>query len=161
MTEIIPSLASVASRYDAVFCDLWGCLHNGRTAYPAAVAALRAYRAQGKVVVLLTNSPRPKSGVLEQIAHLGVPRDVWDEVATSGDAAQYALITGAVGRRVYHIGAARDESFFAEFADDLQATLASEPPIVRVALRAMFRYRFGQRHASDRRVDSAHVTRSC
>lgn len=135
MTELIPALSSIASRYDAVFCDLWGCLHNGRSAYPAAVAALRAYRAQGGVVVLLTNSPRPKSGVLGQIAQLGIPRDAWDEIATSGDAAQNALITGAVGRRVYHIGAARDESFFSEFAEDLRATLATEPPISRVPLR--------------------------
>jgi HAD superfamily hydrolase (TIGR01459 family) len=134
MTAIIPALADIGARYDAVFCDLWGCLHNGKAAFPAAVAALRAYRAQGGVVVLLTNSPRPKSGVLEQIAHLGIPRDAWDEIATSGDAAQYALITGAVGRRVYHIGAPRDESFFAEFAPDLQATLAAEQPVIRVPL---------------------------
>ena len=47
MTEIIPSLASIAARYDAVFCDLWGCLHNGKTPYPAAVAALQGFRAGG------------------------------------------------------------------------------------------------------------------
>ncbi|HOZ34169.1 MAG TPA: TIGR01459 family HAD-type hydrolase, partial [Tabrizicola sp.] len=39
MTDIIRSLADLAGRHDAVFCDLWGCLHNGKTAFPAAVAA--------------------------------------------------------------------------------------------------------------------------
>ena len=38
--RIIESLAEVSDQYDAVFCDLWGCLHNGVTAFPEAVAAL-------------------------------------------------------------------------------------------------------------------------
>ena len=41
MTEIIRSLADLTGRYDAVFCDLWGCLHNGKAAFPAAVSAMR------------------------------------------------------------------------------------------------------------------------
>ena len=134
MTQITASLADISARYDAVFCDLWGCLHNGKTPFPAAVAALRAFRATGGRVVLLTNAPRPKPSVVAQLDAMGLPRDAWDEVVTSGDAAQYALITGAVGRRVYHIGAPKDEPFFTDFADDLAETVAAEPPIERVTL---------------------------
>lgn len=134
MPQIIPNLAAVSARYDAVLCDLWGCLHNGLAAYPAAVAALQQYRAAGGKVVLLTNAPRPKSSVVAQLDRLGVPKDAWDEVVTSGDAAQYALLTGAVGRRVYHIGAPKDEVFFTDFADDLAAVRAREAPITRVPL---------------------------
>ena len=134
MTEIIENLGQVASRYDAVFCDLWGCLHDGVKAFPAAVAALQGYRAQGGIVMLVTNSPRPKSSVVKQLEKLGVPRDAWDEVASSGDAAQYALITGAVGHRVHHIGAEKDLPFFTDFADDLKDTLKTAQPIERVSL---------------------------
>jgi HAD superfamily hydrolase (TIGR01459 family) len=134
MTTIVASLSDVSGRYRAVFCDLWGCLHNGRAAYPAAVAALRAFKAQGGTVLLLTNSPRPKSSVLRQLDGFGVPRDCFDEVVSSGDAAQYALITGAVGRRIHHIGALRDQPFVTDFADDLAATLATNAPIVQVPL---------------------------
>lgn len=134
MTEIIATLAQVSRRYDAVFCDLWGCLHNGKTPFPAAVAALQGYRAQGGKVVLLTNAPRPKSSVVKQLDGMGVPRDVWDEVVTSGDAAQYAMLTGAVGRRVFFIGAPKDEAFFTDFADDLKTLATREPPITRVPL---------------------------
>ena len=59
MTDIITNLADISARYDAVLCDLWGCLHNGKTPFPAAVAALQAYRAGGGRVILLTNAPRP------------------------------------------------------------------------------------------------------
>ncbi|THD84951.1 TIGR01459 family HAD-type hydrolase [Aliigemmobacter aestuarii] len=134
MTQIIASLASIQGRYRAVLCDLWGCLHNGVAAFPEAVAALRGFRATGGKVILLTNAPRPKPPVVAQLDRLGVPRDAWDEVVTSGDAAQYALLTGAVGRRVYHLGPEKDLTFFTEFADDLQAIRASEPPIDRVPL---------------------------
>ena len=134
MTEIIRSLADLTGRYDAVFCDLWGCLHNGQTAFPAAVAALQGFRATGGKVVLLTNAPRPKSSVIKQLDGLDVPRDAWDIVVTSGDAAQMGMLSGAVGRRVHHIGALKDEAFFTDFAEDLAAYAATQPPIIRVPL---------------------------
>lgn len=134
MTDIIAYLADVSARYEAVFCDLWGCLHNGVAPYPAAVAALRTFRAGGGTVLLLTNSPRPKSSVIKQLDGMGVPRDCYDEVVSSGDAAQYALVTGAVGRQVYHIGAPKDQVFFTDFADDLNMIAAKQPAITQVAL---------------------------
>ena len=45
---------------------------------------------------------------------MGVPRDAWDAIVTSGDAAQDAMLQGAVGRRVYFIGAPKDEPFFTD-----------------------------------------------
>ncbi len=134
MAQVITSLAEISARYRAVFCDLWGCLHDGHKAHPTAVAALAAFKAQGGVVILLTNSPRPRSSVMSQLDGFGVPRDCYHEVVSSGDAAQYALITGAAGRRVYHIGAPRDESFFTDFAEDMAATRAAHPQIERVPL---------------------------
>ena len=134
MTRIVPSLSDIAGSYDAVFCDLWGCLHNGQTAFPAAVAALQAYRAAGGAVVLLTNAPRPNASIIPQLDRLGVPRDAWDAVVTSGDAAQMGMLSGAVGRRVHHIGAVKDEVFFTEFAADLAAYAATQDPISRVPL---------------------------
>lgn len=132
MTEIVQSLAQIAPRYDALLCDLWGCLHDGKTAFPAAVAALQGFRQGGGKVMLVTNAPRPASSVTTQLDRLGVPRDAWDAVASSGDAAQYALLTGAVGRKVYCIGAPKDEPFYTDFAEDLAAVAASQPPIQRV-----------------------------
>jgi HAD superfamily hydrolase (TIGR01459 family) len=113
MTQIIPALRDISDRYDALFVDLWGCVHNGLRAYPDAVAALQAYRGAGGTVVLVTNSPRPHPDVQLQLAHLGVPRDAWDAIATSGDSARAAMFTGVVGRKVWFIGEDRDATFFA------------------------------------------------
>lgn len=119
MTERIASLDALAGRYDAVFCDLWGCLHDGVQPFPAAVDALRVFRAGGGTVLLLTNSPRPRADVAAQLDRIGVPRDCWDELASSGDAAQLGMLTGAAGRDVYFIGAERDRAFFTEMAPDV------------------------------------------
>jgi HAD superfamily hydrolase (TIGR01459 family) len=113
MTEIIPRLSAIAHRYDALFCDLWGCVHDGVRAFPEAVAALRAFRAGGGIVVLVTNAPRPWRSLLPQFERLGLPADAWDAIATSGDSARAAMFRGVVGRRVFHIGQDHDLPFFA------------------------------------------------
>jgi len=112
MTQIISALADISDRYQALFVDLWGCVHDGVTAYPEAVEALDAYRRSGGVVVLVTNSPRARDRVERQLTGFGVPRDCWDTIATSGDAARAALFQGAVGRKVYFIGEQADLKFF-------------------------------------------------
>lgn len=119
MTQIIANLSEISADYAAVFCDLWGCLHNGVTAYPAAVAALQAYRATGGRVILLTNAPRPKTDVMAQLIRMKVPQDAWDEIVTSGQAAQYGMLSGMVGHRVHHIGAEKDMGFFRDFDVDM------------------------------------------
>jgi HAD superfamily hydrolase (TIGR01459 family) len=112
MTRIIETLSDISAQYDALFVDLWGCVHNGVTALPEAVAALQAYRQGGGKVVLVTNSPRPRAGVQKQLVGFGVPDDAWDTIATSGDSARTAMFLGTVGRRVFHIGYPGDERFF-------------------------------------------------
>ena len=129
MVQIVESLAEIADRYDAVFCDLWGCLHNGVTAFPEAVEALRAFRAKGGVVVLLTNAPRPRASVAKQLVTFDVPDDCWDVIATSGDSARAAMFRGAVGAKVWFMGQDFDLTFFEPLA------LIEDPvAIERVAL---------------------------
>ncbi|MFK7745373.1 MAG: TIGR01459 family HAD-type hydrolase [Roseobacter sp.] len=112
MTRIIETLSEVSPQYDALFVDLWGCVHNGVHALPEAVAALQQYRASGGKVVLVTNSPRPRAGVTKQLDHFGVPTDAWDTIATSGDSARSAMYRGIVGSDVWHIGPPTDLKFF-------------------------------------------------
>ena len=126
MTRIVQSLAQVSGGYEVVYCDLWGCVHDGRRAFPGAIAALRAFRAGGGRVALITNAPRPAASVIAQIERLSVPQDAWDVVVSSGDAAQHAMLSGAVGRRVWHVGADKDEPFFTVPPKDAPAGPAIE-----------------------------------
>ncbi|MEL6679229.1 MAG: TIGR01459 family HAD-type hydrolase [Pseudomonadota bacterium] len=115
---IIDRLDDIAHRYDAVFCDLWGCLHNGVRPFPDAVAALEQFRDGGGIVLLLTNSPRPAASVMDQLDGIGVDRALYSSVASSGDAAQAALAAGMFGRRVYHLGPERDTGFFDSLSEN-------------------------------------------
>lgn len=112
MAQILQSFDEISDRYDAAFVDLWGCMHNGITAFPAAVAAMQRFRARGGRVVFVTNAPRPRAQVEAQVTRLGIPRDAWDAIATSGDAARVAMFQGAVGQKVWHMGEPGDEAFF-------------------------------------------------
>lgn len=120
MTRIIQSLAEISASYDAVLCDLWGCLHNGVAPFPEAVAALQAFRAGGGRVILLTNAPRPAKYVTATLDRMGVPKDAYDAVVSSGDAAQDAMFAGVVGRRVWHLGPEKDDGFFTEIPAEWQ-----------------------------------------
>lgn len=112
MSQIITHLSEISDRYDALFVDLWGCIHNGLTPFEDAVAAMQSYRAKGGKVIFVTNAPRHRGSVAAQLEKIGVAGDSFDAIATSGDSARYAMFTGAVGSKIYFIGQPHDTSFF-------------------------------------------------
>ena len=106
--RIVQSLAEIGGAYQALLVDLWGCYHDGLAPYPAAVAALRAYRAQGGIVILLTNAPRPAHSVGAFLDRIGAPGDSYDGIMSSGAACQRALTSGNYGHRFHYVGPPRD-----------------------------------------------------
>ena len=112
MTQIIEMLSDISDRYETLLVDLWGCVHNGVTAFPDAVAALRGFRARGGAVVLLTNAPRSRHEVAKQLQRMDVPEDCWDTIVTSGDSARAAMFEGVVGGKVWFVGTDFDLTFF-------------------------------------------------
>jgi len=112
MVTIINDFNQISAKYKSVFCDLWGCLHNGKESFEKSLNALLTFKQSGGVVILLTNAPRPSEPVKNQIEKLGITKPYFDEIVTSGDAAQLGLFSGNFGSNVFHIGAKRDLSFF-------------------------------------------------
>ena len=108
MARLMP-LRDLAPLYDGMLCDIWGVLHNGVAAFPAAVDALCRYRAQGGIVVLITNAPRSHQIVTAQLARLGVPPEAFDAVVTSGDVAKL-MLQEQPDTPLFHLGPARDQS---------------------------------------------------
>lgn len=107
-TEATP-LSALASQYDGLLCDIWGVIHNGISAFDAAVDALCRYRASGRHVVLITNAPRAAKDVYPQLERLGVPRNAFDCIVTSGDVTRN-LIQENPDTPLFHFGPARDHS---------------------------------------------------
>ncbi|MEM7527651.1 MAG: TIGR01459 family HAD-type hydrolase [Pseudomonadota bacterium] len=137
MTQLIETLDAVAGDYDALLVDLWGCYHNGIAPYAQAMDALRRYRAEGGIVVLLTNAPRPASGVLRFLDRIGAPAapgDTHDGVMSSGEACRRAMADGRFGRYFHYIGPDRDLDMLADF-DGKPVSLDEAETILLVGLR--------------------------
>jgi len=105
-------LSDVADLYDAILCDVWGVIHNGRESFPAACEALARFQRERGPVVLISNSPRPADDVVAQLRTLGVPDAAYSGFVTSGDATRQELIARAPGP-AWAIGPARDASLYA------------------------------------------------
>jgi HAD superfamily hydrolase (TIGR01459 family) len=84
---IVDSAGAILSRYDVLFCDVWGVVHNGITAFEGACAALKRFRDEGGTVILVSNAPVPKQRVADMLASRHVPRAAWDDIVSSGDIA--------------------------------------------------------------------------
>lgn len=109
---VIDHFAALASRYDVLLCDVWGVVHNGVAASPEACDALMHFRRGGGTVMLITNSPRPTVSVIPQLDQLGVPRESYDGIVTSGDVTR-AVIVERQGQTVFHLGPDRDLPIYA------------------------------------------------
>lgn len=107
LPELPASLDELRERYDAVLCDLWGVVHNGKRVFERAAAALVSFRARGGRVVLITNVPKPRDPIPRQLDRLGVPRAAWDAIVTSGDAIRAEFAARAPGP-MHRIGPASD-----------------------------------------------------
>jgi HAD superfamily hydrolase (TIGR01459 family) len=103
MLHTLDRLADLAGRYDVLLCDIWGVVHNGRDAFPPACAALARWRDAVGPVVLISNAARPSSEVALHLDALGVPREAYSALVTSGDVTHPLIAERAPGP-AYRIG---------------------------------------------------------
>ena len=97
---------SLNPKYRLILCDIWGVIHDGVNLYPGVVRRLRQWRGEGRCVVLLSFVPRSVDAVEHQLGRIGLPKDCWDGIATSGEAGIAAI--KALGAPVGFIGTASD-----------------------------------------------------
>jgi HAD superfamily hydrolase (TIGR01459 family) len=102
------TLDSLPERYRLILCDIWGVVHDGVSLYPGSAERLRAWRAEGRTVILITNAPRTAEAVAGQLDRIGLPRDGWDGIETSGEAGIAALV--ALGEPVGFLGTRSDRA---------------------------------------------------
>jgi HAD superfamily hydrolase (TIGR01459 family) len=128
MADFIEHFEPLARDYDVLFCDVWGVIHNGIAAFPAACDALLRFRERGGSAILITNAPRSGDAVARILDRLGVPREAYDAITSSGDVTR-GIVAKRVGQRVFHLGPPRDTSIFAGL-DVTFAPLASADYVV-------------------------------
>lgn len=108
---LISGLGELAPCYDAIFCDVWGVLIDGRSHFPPAAAALARYRAEGGKVVLITNASRPSEEVRGQLDRLGLPRAAYDDLISAGQLTLLEMVARR-GAACFQLGPPRDNGLF-------------------------------------------------
>lgn len=112
----LQGLSEVLENFDALILDLWGLIHDGVTAYPGVIKTFEGLRDNGVRTILLSNAPRRSHLLVEGMANMGIGRDLYDDIFSSGEATNIELISRqdpffqSLGRQVYHIGPDRDIS---------------------------------------------------
>jgi HAD superfamily hydrolase (TIGR01459 family) len=118
----------LSANYDGFIVDLWGVVHDGVKPYPGVLDCLARLRGAGKRVVFLSNAPRRADKIAEALADMGITRDFYDAIMSSGEAVYQALRDrtdefAALGDTLYHLGPPRDRGVF----DTLPLREASSP----------------------------------
>jgi len=121
-------LSDLTADYDAILCDVWGVIRGGSSLIPEALDALRRFRAEGGMVILLSNSPRRASSLDTYLKQLGAGEGAWDAAVSSGEATHAVLKSQAPGP-AFKLGPDWDDALYEEtgleFSDLQTAKLIS------------------------------------
>jgi len=108
--EFLDGISAVAGRYDAFISDIWGVLHDGVRLYPGVRDCLTHLKQYNKKVLLLSNSARLADEIRDQIAALGLKKDLYDHILSSGELTRDVFLSGSdtriagLGRRYVLLG---------------------------------------------------------
>lgn len=112
--QIVPSLGSIATNYESFIFDLWGVVHNGIEPFPDVLDCMQKMRDSGKQILLLSNAPRTNKFVVDFLENIGVGRETYDQILTSGDMTRivlaekrFAYLEGT-DKKFYQFGAEKD-----------------------------------------------------
>ena len=130
---VIDHVAPIAGGRAAWLVDIWGVMHNGVAPFESAVVACQTFRGAGGIVILVSNAPRPHHSVAEQLDRIGVARDAYDLIISSGDASKKMIQElGEAG--VFHLGPTRDLSLY----DGFQGERTSEDKAEAIVCTGLF-----------------------
>lgn len=116
--EEITNFAEISHNYDALICDVWGVLHNGQKLFDGVEECLKRFKKENKIIILLSNAPRPSLYVKKMLDNLNFNEECYDKIITSGDLTKKSLNSNIFGRNCYHIGPDRDLNIF----DDVEVS---------------------------------------
>lgn len=108
-------LEEIISNYDALIVDLWGVVHDGSHLYPGVAETLKLLHQLNKPVVFLSNAPRVSAKAQANLDRLGIRRNQYLEIVTSGQVAHDLLARDTSKKRYYYLGPGKDE----DVLDDL------------------------------------------
>ncbi|MFT5226661.1 MAG: HAD superfamily hydrolase (TIGR01459 family) [Polaribacter sp.] len=105
--RICPGLRVIQHQYQAFLIDAWGVLHDGQSLYPHALACLKQLRQNHKKVVIISNAARRESATVRELSKLGIDKNLYHGIASSGELAWHAIQKQYAERNGYYLGPIR------------------------------------------------------
>jgi len=131
------TLAELIERYDVFFIDQFGVLRDDDKLYEGASEVLKALKAAGKIVVILSNSGKDGDSNARRIVDLGIERASFDHFVTSGDVGRSILkrpgSPAKLGGRCLTIASTDDAPDFAELLGMVPADTGCNADLVLIA----------------------------
>jgi HAD superfamily hydrolase (TIGR01459 family) len=111
---MLAGIGGIIEHYDGVILDVWGVLHDGAKPFPFVLETLHRLRERGKKSLVLSNAPRRAAPVCKRLGEIGIARELYDHIHTSGEETWQHLTRrddafhAALGRLCYHIAPSRE-----------------------------------------------------
>ena len=122
MSSFLGSLNDTVDRYDTYIVDLWGVTHNGFELFPQVRQTFQSLKSQGKDILFLSNAPRRKHPIIQELTGMGLDPSLYTDLYTSGEDAHQTLKAQHRGKVCFSL-VAQDGDLLrdtgAELTDDL------------------------------------------
>jgi len=130
----LKALRDISNKYDVFFVDLWGVIHNGVECHKDAISTLEHLKKKNKIIILISNAPRPSVTVKLFLEKLKLPSYLYDFLITSGDITKEYLNKYSTNKKIYHLGPERDKDLF----KDLKIIISNKEECDEVVCTGLF-----------------------
>ncbi len=101
----LAAVTELVQEHEGFLVDLWGVVHDGERLGEGVREALVELAARGARICFLTNTSRLGRQVVDHLVAMGVPRETFLDVVSSGDVTRAALLARSPApSRVLHVG---------------------------------------------------------
>ena len=91
-------------KYDLFLVDLWGTVHDGRKLYNGIIDTLKEIKNKGKKIYFFSNYAKVSDYTFKLLDELGMPRELYDGIITSGETFLYDLKKGKfANKKVFNV----------------------------------------------------------
>ena len=115
-TKFCEGISDISDSYAGFIIDQWGVLHDGVKAFDGVVDCLKQLKDRKKYVIILSNSGKRADLNAERMADLGISKDLYDVIITSGEVTWQGLDSQSegyfkdIGKKCYLISRGDDTS---------------------------------------------------
>eukprot|EP00980_Cylindrotheca_fusiformis_P031080 scaffold25800_cov162-Cylindrotheca_fusiformis.AAC.6 len=89
--QVLGGVRDLVDKYDLFLLDMWGVMHDGTTTYEGVLDVISTLKAEGKELIVLSNSSKRQDNSIKMLKKLGFDPSNFSQIITSGEVAYHML----------------------------------------------------------------------